>query len=130
MERPCLASHHGASYRLSLSKIISDLMMVQPGQDRDGDNGAGPLDRAPQAPELPVDLPCREGLSRTCAPREISVSVGVRGGAGRTRTGNQTVISPTGQSSESGADKHGIEDWSQKGLAFCCEPSGSVVVLG
>src|SRR6266700_2711831 len=123
MERLCLASHHGASrhpYRLSLSKIISDLMMVQPGQDRDGDNGAGPLDRAPQAPELPVDLPCREGLSRTCAPREISVSVGVRGGAGRTRTGNQTVISPTGQSSESGADKHGIEDWSQKGLAFCC----------
>src|SRR6266516_5618286 len=64
MERPCLASHHGASYRLSLSKIISDLMMVQPGQDRDGDNGAGPLDRAPQAPELPVDLPGGGGLSR------------------------------------------------------------------
>src|SRR6266536_48607 len=67
MERLCLASHHGASrhpYRLSLSKIISDLMMVQPGQDRDGDNGAGPLDRAPQAPELPVDLPGGGGLSR------------------------------------------------------------------
>ncbi len=45
---------------------------------------------------------------------EFGVSAGLRGGAGRTRTGNQTVISPTGQSSESGADKHGIEDGRRK----------------
>ncbi len=45
---------------------------------------------------------------------ELGVSAGLRGGAGRTRTGNQTVISPTGQSSESGADKHGIEDGRRK----------------
>src|SRR5262245_2531039 len=31
-------------------------------------------------------------------PREISVSTGVRGGSGRTQTGNQTVISRSRQS--------------------------------
>lgn len=42
--------------------------MVQPGQDRDGDNGAGPLDRAPQAPELPVDLPVGKDFRELVPP--------------------------------------------------------------
>jgi len=51
-------------------------------------------------------------------PQEISVSGGLRGGAGRTRTGNQTVISPGRQSSESGAHEHGIEDGRRKDWHF------------
>jgi hypothetical protein len=35
-------------------------------------------------------------------PREISVSVGLRGGAGRTRTCNQTVMSGMPQSPAAG----------------------------
>jgi hypothetical protein len=62
---------------------------------------------------------CLVGTAEKTMPRdpeqEISVSVGVRGGPGRTRTGNQTVISSMLQSATAGklrilGAKHGIND--------------------
>src|SRR6266536_5305054 len=80
-------------------------------------------DRTPRTASEAVLLPSRD-CKPPCVPakprvfvkpREISVSVGVRGGAGRTRTGNQTVIRSMLQpqqpaSSGSGPHERGSDD--------------------
>jgi hypothetical protein len=75
----------------------------------------------------PLRPPQTAGKSRVFrGDGELGVSAGLRGGAGRTRTGNQTVISPSrrvpkpARTNTAGRER----------TAFCCEPSGSVVVLG
>src|SRR5262245_65783327 len=57
-------------------------------------------DRRPRTASEAVLLPCRDCKPALrpakprvfVKPREISVSVGLRGGAGRTRTSNQTIM--------------------------------------